>query len=412
MIADSLVTQVSLSIIFGATSAPICNFVGMPKVLRIINRFNLGGPTYNAAYLTKFLSPEYETRLIGGLKDESEGSSEFILKNLGVEYEIIPEMRRSINIFNDYAAYSKIKKIIQEFKPDIVHTHAAKAGALGRRAAFACKVPVTIHTYHGHVFHSYFGSFKTSVYKLIERNLAKKTSAIIAISEKQKEELVNIHKIAPAEKVHVIPLGFDLNRFKENGIEKRNIFRAKYKLSDDEVAIGIVGRLVPVKNHGLFLEAIKYVRDKSDKKIKAFIVGDGEERHNLEVKLRELGLAEIVVFTSWETEIDKVYPGLDIVCMTSFNEGTPVSLIEAQAANKPIVSTNVGGIENVLSRSNSAMLSDVLDKPKYCANLLRVVLNVYQNKEAGNDGWDYVSEIFGYQRLVRDVNVLYSTALK
>jgi len=321
-------------------------------------------------------------------------------------------MRRSINIFNDYAAYSKIKKIIQEFKPDIVHTHAAKAGALGRRAAFACKVPVTIHTYHGHVFHSYFGSFKTSVYKLIERNLAKKTSAIIAISEKQKEELVNIHKIAPAEKVHVIPLGFDLNRFKENGIEKRNIFRAKYKLSDDEVAIGIVGRLVPVKNHGLFLEAIKYVRDKSDKKIKAFIVGDGEERHNLEVKLRELGLAEIVVFTSWETEIDKVYPGLDIVCMTSFNEGTPVSLIEAQAANKPIVSTNVGGIENVLSRSNSAMLSDVLDKPKYCANLLRVVLNVYQNKEAGNDGWDYVSEIFGYQRLVRDVNVLYSTALK
>src|ERR1051326_2043390 len=125
----------------------------MPKVLRIINRFNLGGPTYNAAYLTKYLSSDFETLLIGGMKDETEESSEFILKDLGVNYRIIPEMRRSLNPFADLASYNKIRKIIREFKPDIVHSHAAKAGALGRRAAFSCKVPVTVHTFLGYLFH-------------------------------------------------------------------------------------------------------------------------------------------------------------------------------------------------------------------------------------------------------------------
>src|SRR3990170_670326 len=122
----------------------------MPKILRIVNRFNLGGPTYNAAYLTKYLSPDFETLLVGGTKDDSEESSEFILRNMGVDYKVLPEMNRSIHPFNDWHAYNQIKKIIREFKPDIVHTHAAKAGALGRMSAFACKVPVIVHTYHGH----------------------------------------------------------------------------------------------------------------------------------------------------------------------------------------------------------------------------------------------------------------------
>ncbi|HEY6162907.1 MAG TPA: glycosyltransferase, partial [Bacteroidia bacterium] len=132
----------------------------MTRVLRIINRFNLGGPTYNAVYLTRYMPPGYETLLIGGMKDESEESSEFIARDLGIEPVIISSMKRSINPFDDLKAYNEIKKIIREFRPDIVHTHAAKAGALGRRAAFACKVPVTVHTFHGHVFHSYFGKAK------------------------------------------------------------------------------------------------------------------------------------------------------------------------------------------------------------------------------------------------------------
>jgi len=384
----------------------------MPKVLRIINRFNLGGPTYNAAYLTKYLPAEFETLLIGGMKDESEESSEFILKNLGVNYRIIPEMKRSINPFNDLSAYHKIKNIIREFKPDIVHTHAAKAGALGRWAAYSCKVPVIVHTFHGHVFHSYFGSFKTSVYKTIERNLAKKTSAIIAISEKQKEELVIEHKIVPAEKVHVVPLGFDLDRFRENNPERRKIFRAKYQLSESDVAIGIIGRLVPVKNHSLFLEAIKFVKTKAQKKISAFIIGDGEERNKLELLSKEFGLSDVVVFTSWEKEVDKVYPGLDIVCLTSFNEGTPVSLIEAQAADRPIVSTNVGGIENVVIPGETALLSGLHESDKFYNNLLKLVENEDIRNAMSEKGWNFVCNKFHFSRLVSDTKKLYLSLLK
>ncbi|HIB01897.1 MAG TPA: hypothetical protein EYO31_08570, partial [Phycisphaerales bacterium] len=153
----------------------------MPKVLRIINRFNLGGPTFNAAYLTKYLAPEFETKLVGGSKDDSEDSSEFIVRNLGIEPVIVPEMKRSINLKNDFTAYKKIYQIIKEFKPDIVHTHASKAGTLGRIAANRLKVPVIVHTFHGHVFHSYFSSAKTLLYKTIERYLSRKSTKIIAI---------------------------------------------------------------------------------------------------------------------------------------------------------------------------------------------------------------------------------------
>ena len=377
----------------------------MPKILRIINRFNLGGPTYNAAYLTKYLAPQYETLLVGGMKDDSEGSSEFILQNIGVEYRILPQMKRSINPFDDVAAYGEIKKLIRDFKPDIVHTHAAKAGALGRQAAFACKVPVIVHTYHGHVFHSYFGSLKTSIYKGIERNLAKKSSAIIAISEKQKEELVQDHQITSSDKVHVIPLGFDLNRFQENYEVKRKEFRTKYNLKEDEIAVGIVGRLVPVKNHSLFLEAIRFLKDNSKKKIKAFIIGDGEERENLETQVKQLRLNDVLLFTSWVKEVDKVYPGLDIVCLTSFNEGTPVSLIEAQAANKPIVSTAVGGIENVVIPNKTALLSEVSEKEKFCKNLLLLVENDDLRSSLSSEGWNYVKEKYHFTRLVREIKI-------
>ena len=380
----------------------------MAKVLRIINRFNLGGPTYNAAYLTKYLSPDFETLLIGGRKEDSEESSEFILKNLGVNYRIIPEMQRSIDPFDDLSAYRKIKKIIKEFRPDIVHTHTAKAGALGRMAAYNCKVPVIVHTYHGHVFHSYFGGLRTSVFKAIERSLAKKTSAIIAISEKQKMELVEDHKIASAEKVHVIPLGFDLNKFRENQGSHRTAFRAKYNLKEDEIAIGIVGRLVPVKNHSLFLDAIKFISTHSQKKIRAFIIGDGSERAKLEARMKELGLTHVVVFTSWEKETDKVYSGLDIVCLTSFNEGTPVSLIEAQAANKPIVSTSVGGIEDVVIPGKTALLSDIEDDPRFCTNLLSLVEDKVLRSSLSDQGWDHVKEKFHFTRLVKETKALYS----
>ena len=242
------------------------------RILRIINRFNLGGPTYNVAYLTKYLSPEYETLLIGGEKDDSEASSDHIVKSLGLEPRIIAGMKRSINPLNDYKAYKEIRKIIREFQPDIVHTHASKAGAIGRYAAIQEKVPVIVHTFHGHIFHSYFGKIKTTIFKNIERYLAKRSHAIVAISPQQKAELTNEHHICEPSKVHVIPLAIDLDRFQINRTEKRKSFRNAWQITDDEIVITIIGRLVPVKNHGMFLEVIANVLKSTSKPIRALIV--------------------------------------------------------------------------------------------------------------------------------------------
>jgi glycosyltransferase involved in cell wall biosynthesis len=369
------------------------------------------------AYLTKYLEPEFETMLVGGAKDVSEDSSEFIVERLGIQPVIIPEMKRAINPYTDRVAYNKIKQLIQEFKPDIVHTHASKAGTLGRLAAAACDVPVIIHTFHGHVFHSYFGAVQTAVYKNIERYLARKSTCIIAISEKQKQELTEEHQICKADKVQVIPLGFDLNRFQENLDEKRTSFRNTYDISDDEIAIVIVGRLVPVKNHEMFLEAIRYVNAHGTKKIRAFIVGDGESREHIENVARGLGLDFIdalkekrkatVTFTSWIKDVDRVCAGADIIALTSHNEGTPVSLIEAQAANKPIVSTKVGGIENVIIEGRTGLLSPSGDLGRFSENLLRLVEDDALRASLSSYGWEHVKAKFSYMRLVDDMRQLY-----
>lgn len=394
----------------------------MKKVLRIINRFNLGGPTYNVAYLSKYMSEEFETLLIGGAKDITEESSSFILENLGLKPVIVEEMFREIDIKNDFIAYRKLKKIIREFKPDIVHTHASKAGTLGRLAAASCGVPIVVHTFHGHIFHSYFGKFKTSFYKNIERYLAKKSTAIIAISEIQKKELVEIHKICTAQKVFVIPLGFDLSKFNENMEEKRKSFRTKYNLAEDEIAISIIGRLVPVKNHALFLEALKIVSLKTRKKIRGFIVGDGEGRQKIEMKATELNINfvdgsntkenTLLTFTSWIQEIDVVLAGSDIIALTSFNEGTPVSLIEAQAANKPIVATNVGGIKNVVIENETALLCENNHLSQFSEGLLRMVEDENMRNSMSEKGWNHVKDTFHFTRLVKDMEQLYKELLK
>lgn len=391
------------------------------RILRIINRFNLGGPTYNVAYLSKFISPEFETLLIGGAKDETEESSDFIVNNLGLQPLIIDEMRREIDFKQDLAAYRKIKKIIEEFQPDIVHTHASKAGTLGRLAAYNCGVPVVVHTFHGHVFHSYFGKLKTTFYKNIERFLARRSTAIIAISDKQKEELTHIHHICREGKVAVIPLGFDLSKFQTDQAEKRKRFRTTYRVADDELVISIIGRLVNVKNHPLFLEAIKIVTGKTAQKIRAFIIGDGEDRPAIEAKANMLALPftdatkdpsnSLITFTSWIKDIDVALAGSDIIALTSFNEGTPVSLIEAQAANKPIVTTNVGGIENVVLPDVTALLCANNDVAQFASQLLKLVENKGLREEMAKHGWKHVKEKFHYTRLVSDMEQLYRKLL-
>ncbi|MDT8413114.1 MAG: glycosyltransferase [Vicingaceae bacterium] len=391
------------------------------KILRIINRFNLGGPTFNAAYLTKYMGEEFETLLIGGEKDDTEESSTFILDSLALTPTIIPEMKREIGFKEDKIAYKKLKDIIKEFQPDIVHTHASKAGTLGRMAAYKCKVPVIVHTFHGHVFHSYFGKTKTVFYKNIERYLAKKSTKIIAISEIQKNELTQQHKICKKNKVAIVPLGFDLSRFQENYETKRNDFRTHYLLEEDEVAIGIIGRLVPIKNHRLFLEAINHLLKKTTKKVRVFIIGDGEEKENLTQYCKELKLdftefskqkkKATITFTSWVKNVDWANAGLDIIALSSLNEGTPVSLIEAQAANNPIVTSNVGGVENVVLKDKTGFIVPPGNVNAFAEALLKLVENDVLRKRLSENGWEFVKEKFHYERLVNDMRELYFSLL-
>jgi glycosyltransferase involved in cell wall biosynthesis len=394
----------------------------MPKVLRIINRLNLGGPTYNAAYLTKHLSAEYETMLLAGMKDDTEASSEFIVRDMGIEPQYIADMHRSINPLSDIKAFFEIIKIIRSFKPNIVHTHAAKSGALGRLAAFLCGVPVIVHTFHGHVFHSYFHPVKTKIFILIERFLAAISTKIIAISNLQKKELTQDFKICKPEKMEVIPLGFDLKRFTENQEEKRKQFREDYNVAADEIAIGLIGRLVPVKNHRLFLEVIKEIKDKTTKKVRFFIVGDGEERKNIESHAKELNIdfaisnfkneKALLTFTSWIKNVDYVNAGLDIITLTSYNEGTPVSVIEAQASNKPVVSTMVGGILDVVIENETALLSPSADTNAFANNLMKLIEDDNLRNNFGKKGSEHVPQQYGFKRLAADMEHLYNTLLK
>lgn len=384
------------------------------KVVRIINRFNLGGPTFNATFLTRFLSDEFETTLIGGVPDKGETNSLHILKEYGIKPIVLPEMSRAINISKEYRAYKKIKKILKEIQPDIVHTHASKAGLLGRMAAFSLRIPVVVHTFHGHVFHSYFGKFKTTFFKQIERYLAKKSTGIIAISALQKHELADVHKIVNQEKIKVIPLGFDLQKFQEGRIEKREAVRAQYKLSDDEVAITIIGRLAPIKDHDYFLNVIEEVLKQTPQEIKVFIVGDGSEKNHIEDRVNKLNEAypNRIMMTSWILDIATFIQGMDIVCLTSKNEGTPVSLIEAQAAGVPVISTDVGGVRDAMEDGKSGFVVKRENIETYIKNLRLLIEDDKLREKISIFGQKNATEKFGYQRLVLEMEDYYKELLK
>jgi glycosyltransferase involved in cell wall biosynthesis len=395
----------------------------MYKILRIHNRLIVGGPSHNVTLLTAYLSPEFETKLLVGKKDPAEKDATFIADQLGLVPVEIKEMRRSILPFYDIIAYFKIKKIIQEYKPDIVHTHASKSGAVGRLAARSCKVPLVVHTFHGHVFHSYFNSFMSKFIINMERFFARRTDAIIAISESQKHELTQVYKIAPPEKVFTVPLGFNLDKYSVDQDKKKIIFRNKYGFSSDEVIVGIIGRLVPIKNHEMFLDVAAIVKSKTNKKIRFAIIGDGESRPMIEERTQKLGLSYSyyitnpkektdVMVTSWETEIDQALAGLDVVVLTSHNEGTPVSLIEAQSAYVPVVSTNVGGVEDIVIHGETGFITEVGDVNLFADYIVKLIEDEQLRDRMGKSGYENVVKRYSKQRLINDMRSLYLSFLE
>ena len=342
-----------------------------PRLLIILNRLAVGGPAFNVISGAAALSNEFEILLLAGAPDADEQPADYLLDQYkGFQFQKINSLKRSVLPGTDRRAYKEIKQAIRKFQPQIVHTHGAKPGVLGRLAAHRSKVPVIVHTFHGHVFHSYFSNFVSKLIVRIEQWLAGFSSAIIAISETLKKELTNKYNIASANKIQLIRLGIDTTQFYDEDGSKRTHFRNEFSLSNDTIAIGIVGRLVPVKNHRLFIEtAAQILKTKGrNHKLLFFIVGDGTGRTSLQqlISSKQLKFANAgsndnsranFIFTSWRKDMDAVYAGLDIIMLTSLNEGTPVSIMEAMAAGRPVLSTNVGGISELITHGQTGLLA-------------------------------------------------------
>lgn len=398
------------------------------KVLRILSRLCVGGPAIHCVLLTKYLpSDKYDSILIHG--DLDTGDAPYLYDtSSNPDIRLIKSMKREVglkNLWKEWKSFMEIYHIIRKERPDIVHTHTAKAGFIGRIAAFFAKTPVIIHTFHGHVFHSYFSKWKTKLFLFIERRLAKISDGIIAISEQQKHELGTVFKVCKPEKIKVVPLGFDLTPFFTDTENKRKNFRTRYKLQEEELAVGLVGRMVPVKNHELFIRAIAAIQQSKNtdiSKLRFFLIGDGAERknienlcHSLQIPFSDANQADfkpcLITFTGYQNHIDWVNAGLDILVLTSKNEGTPVSLIEAQASGIPIVSTRVGGIENVVTENETALLCESDNVKEFTEKLLMLIENPEKRKGMSGKGKVHVLQKYHYTRLVQDIDQYYQSLL-
>lgn len=322
------------------------------RILRIIARLNIGGPAIQAINLTKaFSSNEYDSLLVCGRVSSHEGDMSYLAKESGVSPIYLPQLSREISPINDLISFLRIRDIIRTYRPHIIHTHTAKAGALGRLSAFSLRgiipKPVLIHTFHGHVFRGYFSPIKGSLFLQIERALARISSRIIVISPKQKDEICYKYRVSTPDKVKIIPLGFDLLPFESKHSESKEI-RDKF-IENGRFLIGIVGRLTAIKNHRMFIDAVKILKKRN--KLASFrfiIVGDGELKEDIFQRVRESALDGYVKFVGWQKFMPPWYQAMDGIILTSLNEGTPVTIIEAMASGKPVIATDVGGVRDLL----------------------------------------------------------------
>ena len=379
------------------------------KVLQIIARLNIGGPAIYTILLSHELDKiGYKTILVKGTEGQTEGDMMYLAESKGVKPVIIPELGREIGFKNDLVAFYKLYKLIKSEKPDIVHTHTAKAGTLGRIAAWLADVPVILHTFHGHVLAGYFGKLKTLVFILIEKILARISTRIITLSNELKKELIEIG-IAREKKIEVIPLGLELRPFMEGGFFGE--FKKELELSEDTVLIGIVGRLVPIKGHKYFLEAAKIINQGSGvrgQELRFVIIGDGELRKELEDYTKKLGIANDVVFTGFRRDLPKIYSDLDIVVLSSINEGTPVSIIEAMASGKPVIATNVGGVSSLVENNINGFLINPQDVQALSDAIIKLLNDSDLRQKMGREGRSSVFPRYDISQLVKRVDLLYT----
>lgn len=374
------------------------------RVMRILTRLNVGGPAIHVSLLTAGMNDaHFASSLVVGQISETEGDMSYVARDRGIEPIIIPTLGREGALWNDLITLAQLVRLIRQMKPHIVETHTAKAGFLGRLAAAVCRVPVIIHVFHGHYFHGYFGHLKTSVFIALERLAARFSSRIVTVSDRVRDDLV-AWKIASRDKIQVIGLALDLQPFVDME-GRQGKFRAELGCSSSTPLIASISRLVPIKNHEMFIQAMHHVVAVNPL-AQAVIVGDGECRPDLEHMVQHSGLTEHVRFLGWRRDLDSIYSDLDLIVLTSLNEGTPVSIIEAMTAQVPVVATSVGGVPDLLENGWLGTLVAPHDAATLAQAILRQLEEGKDNKRLALARARAI-EKYGIDRLMRDLKATY-----
>jgi glycosyltransferase involved in cell wall biosynthesis len=383
------------------------------KVLRVIARLNMGGPALHVAYLTAGLEKRgYDTTLAAGSLARGEDSMAFVAEGLGVEVVRIDELGREISPLRDLLATFKLARLIRRERPQILHTHTAKAGTVGRVAALLAgsrRPPIVVHTFHGHVLRGYFGPVRSLLFRLLERWLASNTTALVAVSPQVRDDLVALG-VAPRERFAVIRLGIELDERVAAQQDGRLESRRYLGIPVDRFAVGWVGRMTAVKRTDDVLVAFKALRAGG---VDACLcmVGDGPDREQLERRAHELGIVRDTLFLGYQEDVAPLYAAFDALVLPSGNEGTPVSAIEALAAGRPVVATRVGGVPDVVRDGEDGFLVEAGATDELADRLARLARDPALRDQMGKQGRERVLPRYAVDRLVDDVDRLYQSLL-
>lgn len=371
------------------------------RVLRVIARMNVGGPAWQASVLTRGLDPErYETRLVVGTTEDDE--ADFIeLREPDLPVTWIPGLGRSPGILGDLRAFCALVREVRDYRPDVVHTHTAKAGALGRVAALVGRVPIRVHTFHGHVLHGYFGAVGSALVRLVERVLARVTTAFVVVGERVSSELVAAgigrmgdHVVIPPGVAEPVPV---------DQVEARR----SLGLPADRPVVLFVGRLTAIKRVDRLLEAFERVLAREPGAVLA-IAGEGDLADDVRRWAAPMGGS--VRLLGWQAEVATLYAGADLVVISSDNEGMPVTLIEAAMAGVPGVTTDVGSASEVVVHGVTGLVVSA-DPVALGGALAELVVDEERRASMGTAAAERARERFGVQRLVRDHEDLYGRLL-
>ncbi|MGZ8716700.1 MAG: glycosyltransferase family 4 protein [Gaiellaceae bacterium] len=383
------------------------------KVLRVIARLNVGGPALHVAYLTAGLAERgYETTLVAGTLARGEESMAAVSEVRGVRIETLPALHREIGPLRDAQAILRLARLIRRERPTILHTHTAKAGAVGRIAALlagSARPPIVVHTFHGHVLRGYFNPLTTFAFRLLERWLARVTTALVAVSPEVRDDLVKLG-VAPASKFTVVRLGIELDERTDADEAVRAETRRQLGLGEDAFIVGWVGRMTAVKRTD---DVVRALRGLVDRGVDAYLclVGDGPDRDHLERYAHELGVVKRCLFVGYQEDVARFYSAIDALLLPSVNEGTPVSVIEALAAQRPAVATRVGGTPDVIRDGVDGFLVEVGDADALSVRLAELAADPERRARMGAAGRERVLGRYAVERLVDDIDRLYRELL-